>query len=62
MIPAGLRTKKNCAGEAQQPLYATDLSSHQRGHPTSTKQQLAKGKQKGKFGPGPKWVPDAKTD
>jgi hypothetical protein len=37
MSPEGLRSEKECAGEARRKLKTTNLTSRQRGHPTSTK-------------------------
>jgi hypothetical protein len=33
---AGLRPEKGCAGDSQEQLKSTDLTSRQRGYPTST--------------------------
>jgi hypothetical protein len=53
----GLRSEKDCAGDARQKLKTTDQTSHQRGHPTSTNLQLSKNNQREK---GKNWsgVPD----
>jgi hypothetical protein len=38
----GLSSEKGCAGDAQQQLKITDMTSRQRGRPTSTNPQLSK--------------------
>jgi hypothetical protein len=50
MSSVGLRSEKGCAGDAWQKLKTTDLTSHQRGRPTSTNQKLSKKKIKDKMG------------
>jgi hypothetical protein len=46
MRPVGLRPEKDCAGNAHQKLKTTDLTSHQRGRPTSINPYLSKKKLK----------------
>jgi hypothetical protein len=41
-IKYALRSEKGCAGDAQQKLKTTDLTSLQRGRATSTNPQLSK--------------------
>jgi hypothetical protein len=64
MSPAGLRAEKDCAGENQQQLETTDLTSRQRGTPHQQTRNCLKNnkRKKKKLVPGPKWVPDTKTD
>jgi hypothetical protein len=42
MSPVGIRSEKNCAGDAQQKLKSTDPTSRQRGRPTYTNPKLSK--------------------
>jgi hypothetical protein len=41
MSPVGLRSEKDCAGDALQKLKSTDPTSRQRGRPTSTNPKLS---------------------
>jgi hypothetical protein len=55
MSPVGIRSEKGRAGDARQKLKSTDLTSRQRGHPTSINPKLSKKiikKRWGKIGPG----------
>jgi hypothetical protein len=44
----GFISEKGCAGDALQKLKTTNLTSRQKGRPTSTNPQLSKNNQKGK--------------
>jgi hypothetical protein len=46
MSPVGLKSENGCTGDAQQKLKTTDLTSHQRGCPTSTNPKLSKNNQR----------------
>jgi hypothetical protein len=52
--------KYDCADLGQKQFYTTDLSSRQRGRPTSTKRQLFDSNKSLLL--GPRWVLDTKTD
>jgi hypothetical protein len=60
MSLAGLGTEKSCAGEDQQQLYTTGMSSHQRGRPTSANPQLSDSNKNLIL--GPRLVLDTKRD
>jgi hypothetical protein len=54
MSPMGLRSEKDCTGDARQKLKSTDQTSRQRGRPTSTNPQLSKNNKREK---GKNWPP-----
>jgi hypothetical protein len=65
VVPVGLRSEKDYAGDARQKLKSTDPTSRQRGCPTTIDSQLSKNTQREKgekLVEGPRWVPDTRTD